>query len=136
MRTTLIFFDEVSESKKGFLRGLVSIIILILMDLCWFQIMDYDSIISRKKINLLAAFVAYLLMCSGLSVQLPNSLKEAAVYGMMFGLVVYGVYNGTNYATKSEWTMKLAILDTLWGMTLCSTVCIILYFIFHKGNTY
>jgi uncharacterized membrane protein len=136
MKTTLVFFDDISESKKGLLRGLVCITVLILLDLCWFQIMDYDSIITRKKINLLAAFVAYLLMCSGLSVQLPNSLKEAITYGMLFAVVVYGVYNGTNYATKSEWTMKVAILDTLWGMTNCSIACTVLYFIFHKNNKY
>ena len=48
MKTTLIYFDSIEESKKGTLRGLVAIISLILCDLIWFQILDY-----KKKVVLL-----------------------------------------------------------------------------------
>lgn len=32
-----------------------------------------------------------------------------------FGLTVYGVYNLTNLATLPQWTIPMAIQDTLWG---------------------
>lgn len=36
--------------------------------------------------------------------------------GMMFGLVVYGVYNLTNVATLPGYPWNLVAVDTLWGV--------------------
>jgi uncharacterized membrane protein len=131
MKTELVFFESHEEGMKGTLRGFVCITILIILDLLWFQIMDYDTILS-KKVNYFSAFITYLLLCSAISVQLPSSLQEAAVYGMLVGLVTYGVFNGTNYSINKDWTVSLSIFDTLWGMFVCSVAASILYYIFHK----
>lgn len=135
MKTQLIFFDNIEESKKGTLRGLVAITVLISLDLLWFQIMDYSPIIT-KKFNFISAFITYLLLCSAIGVQLPNSIEEAIVYGALSGLVIYGVFNGTNYSTNKNWTLKIAILDTMWGMTVMSIAAIVVYYIFHKDKKY
>ena len=134
MKTQLVFFDSHEEGIKGTIRGFVCITILIILDLLWFQIMDYDPILS-KKINYISAFITYLLLCSAISVQLPSSLKEAAVYGMLVGLVTYGVFNGTSYSINKDWTISISIFDTLWGMFICSFASSILYFIFHKEKS-
>lgn len=47
-------------------------------------------------------------------VYLPKTNTEA----FLLGLCVYGVYDGTNYATFKNYTMSFAILDSLWGGTL------------------
>ena len=133
MRTQLIFFDNVDESKKGTLRGLVAISVLIILDLMWFKIMDYSPIIS-KPFNYFSAAFAYLLLCSAIGVQLPRSIQEAIVYGALVGLAIYGVYNGTNYAISKQHTLKITILDTMWGMFVMSSASIIVYYIFHKDN--
>ncbi|MDD3679683.1 MAG: DUF2177 family protein, partial [Candidatus Shapirobacteria bacterium] len=39
-------------------------------------------------------------------------------WGAFYGLVVYGVYDLTNYAILADWTLKLTIVDILWGMSL------------------
>lgn len=36
----------------------------------------------------------------------------------MFGLVLYGVYDFTNLAMVSGWTLKVAVIDVLWGVVL------------------
>lgn len=133
MRTQLIFFDNIDESKKGTLRGLVAISVLIILDLIWFQIMDYSPIIS-KPFNYFSAAFAYLLLCSAIGVQLPRSIQEAIVYGALVGLAIYGVYNGTNYAINKQHTLKITVLDTMWGMFVMSTASIVVYYIFHKDN--
>lgn len=135
MKTKLTFFDNSEEIKQGTLRGLVSISVLIILDLIWFQIMDYSPIVT-KKFNYISAIITYILLCSAISVQQPNSIEEAIVYGALCGLVIYGVFNGTNYATNKNWTLKIATLDTMWGMFVMSMASIVVYYIFHNGKTY
>lgn len=36
--------------------------------------------------------------------------------GSIYGLVVYGVYDLTNLAILANWTLKLTIVDILWGV--------------------
>ncbi len=136
MKTKLIFFDNIEESRKGTLRGLVAIAVLIILDLLWFQVMDYSPIVTRKKFNYISALFTYILLCSAVGVQQPNSIEEAIVYGLLIGFVIYGVFNGTSYSISKNWTLKIAILDTLWGMFVMSMACIVVYYIFHNGKTY
>ena len=42
---------------------------------------------------------------------------EAAILGFL----VYGVYEGTNYAIIKNWTFNTFIIDLLWGTTLFFT---------------
>jgi len=135
MKTQLIFFDNIEESRKGTLRGLVAIITLITLDMLWFKVMDYSPIIT-KKVNYISAIFTYLLLCSAIGVQQPNSLNEAIVYGALIGFVIYGVFNGTSYSLNKNWTLKIAILDTMWGMFVMSAAATVVYYIFHKDKQY
>lgn len=135
MKTQLIFFDNIEESRKGTLRGLVAIITLITLDMLWFKVMDYSPIIT-KKVNYISAIFTYLLLCSAIGVQQPNSLNEAMVYGALIGFVIYGVFNGTSYSLNKNWTLKIAILDTMWGMFVMSAAATVVYYIFHKDKQY
>ena len=37
-------------------------------------------------------------------------------YGPLFGLVVYGVYDFTNYSTLRQWPLVVAFTDLAWGV--------------------
>ena len=65
-----------------------------------------------------AAFVVYALLGTGIAVfVVPRALtvSTAAAYGALFGLVVYGVYDFTNYSTLRQWPLVLALADVAWG---------------------
>ena len=65
-----------------------------------------------------AAFVVYALLGTGIALfVLPraSTVPLAAAYGALFGLVVYGVYDFTNYSTLRQWPFVLALADTAWG---------------------
>ena len=65
-----------------------------------------------------AAFVVYLLLGTGIVVfVIPRAPTAplAAVYGALFGLVVYGVYDFTNYSTLRQWPFALTLVDVAWG---------------------
>jgi uncharacterized membrane protein len=65
-----------------------------------------------------AAFVVYILLGTGIALfVIPRAptVSLAAAYGALFGLVVYGVYDFTNYSTLRQWPFALTIADVAWG---------------------
>ena len=70
------------------------------------------------------AIVFYLLYVLGVVffVVLPAlaraSARRAALAGALFGLVAYGTYDMTNWATLNGWSAQLALMDMAWGTLL------------------
>lgn len=59
-----------------------------------------------------------------------SSLAQLFFYGAFFGIVTYGTYDLTNYATLKEWPGFLVVVDMLWGAFISgsvsvATVCIL-----------
>jgi uncharacterized membrane protein len=65
-----------------------------------------------------AALVVYLALGIGIAAfVLPraSTLAAAAGYGALFGLVVYGVYDFTNFSTLRQWPFVVTLVDVAWG---------------------
>ena len=65
-----------------------------------------------------AAFVVYVLLGLGIALfVIPRAPTpgSAAAYGALLGLVVYGVYDFTNYSTLRQWPFILTLADVAWG---------------------
>ena len=65
-----------------------------------------------------AAFVVYVLLGTGIAlfvIPRASTVSLAAAYGALFGLVVYGVYDFTNYSTLRQWPFVLTLADVAWG---------------------
>ena len=65
-----------------------------------------------------AAFVVYMLLGTGIALFVSpraSTIWSAAAFGALFGLVVYGVYDFTNYATLRQWPFALTLVDVAWG---------------------
>jgi uncharacterized membrane protein len=72
-----------------------------------------------------AAFVVYVLLGAGIALfVMPRAptVPLAAAHGALFGLVVYGVYDFTNYSTLRQWPFVLVMVDAVWG-TVASAAC-------------
>jgi uncharacterized membrane protein len=54
--------------------------------------------------------------------QLAPTVPLSADYGALFGLVVYGVYDFTNYSTLRQWPFVLTLADLARG-TVASAAC-------------
>lgn len=93
--------------------------------------------INKTEISLgsrayLSAAFTYVLLALGIYVFIvrpelanfkPNYIT-ILTKGLLLGLVVYGVYNGTNMATIKDWGLKEFIVDTAWGTVLSGTLAI------------
>jgi uncharacterized membrane protein len=72
-----------------------------------------------------AAFVVYVLLGAGIALfVIPRAptVAVAAAYGALFGLVVCGVYDFTNYSTLRQWPFVLTLVDVAWG-TCATAAC-------------
>ena len=72
-----------------------------------------------------AAFVVYALLGAGIAlfvVPRASTVSSAAAYGALFGLVVYGVYDFTNYSTLRQWPFVVVLADVAWG-AVASAAC-------------
>jgi uncharacterized membrane protein len=68
-----------------------------------------------------AVILVYALMAIGLwwfVVRPATSVASAATNGAALGALVYGVYDMTNYATLSRFSLSYALADWLWGTVL------------------
>lgn len=70
--------------------------------------------------------VCYLFLIFGLYYFILKD-KRSPVDAFIFGLVVYGVYEATNYAILKKWPLHVTFIDTLWGGVLFSLTTIITY---------
>ncbi len=71
-----------------------------------------------------AAALVYVCLGLGIAafvVPRATTLGDAALFGALFGFVVYGVYDLTNYSTLAQYPVTLAIADIAWG-TFASAV--------------
>ncbi len=65
-----------------------------------------------------AALVVYAALGAGIAlfvVPRAGDLYSALGYGALFGLVVYGVYDFTNYSTLAQWPFAVTLVDVAWG---------------------
>jgi len=74
-----------------------------------------------------AALAAYIVLVLAIVVfilpQFTSKPISPAIfwYGALFGVVVYGVYDLTNLATLKDWSLKVTLLDMLWGGIIYGT---------------
>ncbi len=71
--------------------------------------------------NLVPAAVFYLFYIAGIVgfAVIPavnaNSWIWAVVAGVALGLLAYGTYDMTNLSTLKGWTLKISVIDLIWG---------------------
>ena len=88
----------------------------------------------------LAAIVVYLLIPAGIvlfvrpRLTADSSVAAALLWGAIYGLVVYGVYDFTNRSILEKWSWQLALADLAWGMTLCGVSSALLQWFLPPGS--
>ena len=53
--------------------------------------------------------------------------KKPVLDAFLLGLLVYGVYDLTNLGTLTNWTIKMTIMDSLWGASLFAITTYVVY---------
>ena len=100
---------------------LISAIVFISIDFIYLNVMKgyFDKQIqsvqgSQTKMNYLGAALCYIFLIIGINYFIIKP-KKSITDAFLLGIVIYGVYETTNYAIFKNWSILSVIIDTLWG---------------------
>ncbi len=117
---------------SDFLKSLlISIVLTIGFDMVWLgfaakSFYDRELAMFERTFRLTPAVLIYLIIPLGVVLfVLPKSNghpMQALMWGALYGFILYGVYDLTNFAIFSKWTISMTVIDMLWGAFLCGMV--------------
>lgn len=118
---------------RAYLEAFIAFAIL---DGIWLALIASDfyaqhlGYIMRQQVIWPAAIVFYFLYIAGVvylvsvPAALRNNWKKAGINGAVLGLVAYGTYDLTNYATLQGWPFIVLAVDLVWGAVVSSVVAL------------
>ncbi|RBB98855.1 DUF2177 family protein [Pseudomonas sp. MWU12-2115] len=118
--------------KKALIAYGTTLVAFLLLDGIWLGVLmapTYRELLGSlmlEKPLLLPAAVFYCLYVFGCVqfVVLPAvSLQWAATRGALLGLVAYGTYDLTNWATLRGWSVQVSLMDWAWGAFATAVAC-------------
>jgi uncharacterized membrane protein len=77
------------------------------------------------QVNFLGLILCYIFLIFGLNYFIIKT-KRSAYDAFLLGILIYGVFETTNYALFKKWSIFTVIIDTLWGGTLFAIVTFII----------
>lgn len=88
----------------------------------------------QMRPKVIPALLAWGLLVIGiLAVIVPHcsflTAMQAFIWGALYGLVVYGIYDLSNFSILSGWSAQLAFVDVAWGMTLNGIGALLVFFL-------
>ena len=79
------------------------------------QIQDVQG--SAVTVNFLGVALCYIFLIIGINYFIIKP-RKSATDAFLLGIVIYGVYETTNYALFKKWSLLTVFMDTLWGGVL------------------
>ena len=118
---------------KTLLIFIIILLLLGILDFLWLGIFAKKFYVkelgemAKSPFNIYSAIIVYLFLALGIFIFVLNNnfVKNpltALLIGALFGIIVYGVYDLTNFTTLQNYSLKLTIIDTLWGGFICGVV--------------
>jgi uncharacterized membrane protein len=113
---------------------IVSSILLVLIDAVYLSMIGksaFEKTVSaiqgsKLVVNMPPAIFTYILMAIILNYFIISANK-LAFDAFILGFCVYGIFDFTNLAIFKNYTLKTAIMDTLWGAILFYVTTLITY---------
>lgn len=107
---------------------LATFLVFLSIDLVWLGVIASgfyrDALGERMEVDLAVALAFYALYVTGVLIfaVLPadrrGDLRQAALWGGLFGFYCYATYDLTNLATLKDWPWIVAAVDIPWGVFL------------------
>ncbi|WP_282359192.1 DUF2177 family protein [Pseudomonas sp. PS01303] len=127
--------------KRSLIAYVATLLTFLLLDGIWLGLLmapTYRELLGSlmlEKPLLLPAAVFYCLYVFGcvVFVVLPAlSWQWAVKRGALLGLVAYGTYDLTNWATLRGWSVQVTLMDWVWGMVATAVACAVGYLLVRR----
>ena len=119
----------------------IALIFFFIIDVFWIYFvatpMYKQEVSSLMELKIPPALLFYVIFLLGLiffvvNPNQDNTLLNVFLIGAFFGLVTYGTYDLTVYASMNIFSLKLVVADILWGMFLSGAVATLTVFTINK----
>jgi len=80
---------------------------------------------SKMNVNFLGAALSYIILIFGLNYFIIEP-KKSVFDAFLLGILIYGVYETTNYSLFKNWSILTVLIDTLWGGVLFAATTFII----------
>ena len=112
---------------------IISSIILLTLDSIYLSSFSqfFNSLItkiqgSKIQFRLSGAILCYIFLIFGLNYFIIHP-RKSVMDAFLLGLIIYGVYETTNYTIIDKWSIPAVVIDTLWGAILFTLTTYITY---------
>ena len=121
----------------------IALVFFFIIDVFWIYFvatpMYKQEVSSLMELKIPPALLFYVIFLLGLiffviNPNKDNTLLNVFLIGAFFGLVTYGTYDLTVYASMNIFSLKLVVADILWGMFLSGAVATLTVFTINKLN--
>ncbi len=116
--------------------------IVLAIDMVWLMLImssfynsQFSGFARPEPIPIWSAVMAWALIPLGIVLfvdPLSKTRRQSLFYGALYGFILYGLYDFTNYATLAGWSITLLAVDILWGTFLCAVSSLLLNLITKK----
>ena len=120
---------------------IISFVGLVFLDIIWIKVLMgnfYDSSLGSlaRRVGetfsprIIPSVLVWMLIVLGVLLFVLPKIEskgfgiEGFLWGALFGFVLYGVYDLTNYAVLGQWSLAMTVLDIIWGTLLCGILAI------------
>jgi uncharacterized membrane protein len=121
----------------------IALLFFFIIDVFWIYFvatpMYKQEIPSLMELKVAPALLFYAIFLMGLiffvvNPNQDNTLLSVFLIGAFYGLVTYGTYDLTVYASMNIFSLKLVVADIMWGMILSGAVATLTVFTINKLN--
>lgn len=115
---------------------ILTLVVLIILDVLWISVImkrfytaGYGAIARKRGAALspriVPGLLVWMLIALGLTLfvfpKITGNLfgLQTFIWGALLGLVIYGVYDLTNYSVLQNWSLRMTVVDIIWGTAVC-----------------
>ncbi|WP_166222570.1 DUF2177 family protein [Pseudomonas atagonensis] len=118
--------------KKALIAYVATLLTFLLLDGIWLGLLMaptyrelLGSLMLEKPLLVPAAvfYCLYVFGCLQFVVLPASNWQHATKKGALLGLVAYGTYDLTNWATLRGWSGQVAVMDWAWGTFATAVAC-------------
>jgi uncharacterized membrane protein YagU involved in acid resistance len=138
MKSKVVFFDSLQNSLNGTYRSFIMLPFLAAVYIGWSIVVPWspmnqsnDEITTGRKV--LAFFVLAAVVLPAIATHHPDTIKKAAVYGALIGLVVHSVVTCALLMSDPAWDIPHALTDIVFGIVAVSCSATLLYLIVDRN---
>lgn len=132
-------------------KYIYTIIYIFILEFIWIYLINSNNyvfiteVIQKKKfeLNIKYTIIVYIILLASIFIlaipftsskikkkdSTKKSIFKSLFYGGIVGFFIYGIYNFTSLSIYKDYSLNIAIMDTLWGVFLYSTSVTLYLFI-------